>query len=270
MRRQKVLLPIMLFFFIFASLPITIQGAVEKKPLYSCVSELPQIDGFLNQTEWNNAIPIKVKMYSLSDYSSTIEIEIMSLHNSTMICFGATVPDKNISTDDALIFYFKTNTNNELVTTFVDGYFNLNSNNDCKLIRAFYNYSSDCFTLGSYDTVTEDINYDGTNDGLGKSHYDGTYVTFECIYPLDSGDIIGHDFKLEENNSIEFFLLYLNDLANPEHSLVKYAQIRILDGDFDYQILYLSCPRRLPVSLTSIFTGLVIIPLINIIRKKKK
>ncbi|NHJ87231.1 MAG: hypothetical protein FK734_17335 [Asgard group archaeon] len=270
MRRIKIILIIILNSFFITGMSMNVQGSIEKEPLYSCESDLPKIDGYLNQTEWVNAKAITVKLYSIVNQFSSFNIEIMSLHNSTMVCFGVTVPDKNISTFDALIFCFRTNMDEELVSV-VDGEINLGSNHDCKMTWAFFNNSLDDFTNGNWFNTYDDSVNGGTFDGLGRSDFNGTFVTFECLYPLDSGDRIGHDFQLAEKSAIEFIILYQNDLADPENPIpIGYSQMLVIDDDYEFQILYIGCPRQLPIPLVSIFSGLLVIPLINMIKKKKK
>ena len=192
--------------------------------IHSIESVKPTIDGAINTAEWEEAIPLTVTLYDLTDQSNTIDISVYSLFDdSSMLYLGVVIPrDSQIL--NSFIVLFKTNESEEIINfelagpEFGDGHDLKNFDTDDNSTEDFY------INDGGMD---EDRYSGGTDDGTGKYTNDTINCYVEIAIPFYTGDTIGCDLAIDYGDSVDcFFYVYRGS--------TDFSQIRIDDDEADY------------------------------------
>ena len=215
--------------------------------LYCCQSMDPTIDGYLGPSEWKDGIPKDLKLHDLNDESETLDVEIQSIHGADLILYtGVTFLDSVITPLDLFFIVYKQVEGDPLVLPPYNENGSLGLEHDVKALNLYDNYSIDCFSLNTpgYD-VQQDTDVGGVNNGDAKCYNNGTHTTIEMMAPFDSGDALGHDFKLAVGIRIDIMIWFYDG----EKGIV-YGQVLETTNDYEWLTLYIGCtatPTPLPI-----------------------
>ncbi len=267
MNKRKILIALSsVFLLAFLSTTMVVAPTVVGT-LYSCPADpIPVIDGVLGVSEWKEGVPLTVKLYNLVAQADTKEIEIMSLYdNDNRIYFGITYQDDRINAEDYIFLIFQDVEGTDICYAphSVDGGFN--DGHDMKFMWLYNNLTMDAFTKGPGYNWADDVSNGGINHGVGKCHENGTHVTVEIRFPMNTGDTAGFDVSLAVNGSVNMFIGY-----HDEDTHVDYYQVREADNNYDLIRLQVSCTATTPVSIAYIILGLMITLTTSILIKKKR
>jgi len=84
--------------------------------IYSQLSDKPIVDGYLNDPEWSNAITESYTMYSHTNQSDTMALEVKSIYSDfNSISYGFTVYDDNFIGAEVFVIFIKVNESADLV-----------------------------------------------------------------------------------------------------------------------------------------------------------
>jgi len=179
--------------------------------LYSCPADpIPTIDGILGAIEWKEGVPFTFKLYNLANQADTMDMEIMALYdNDYRIYFGITYLDDKINLGDYLFLIFQDVEGTAICTPPHNAAGGFNDNHDMKFMWLHNNHSVDQFTKGPGYNWVDDYSNGGVDNGVGKCHENGTHITVEMRFPLNSGDALGYDIALAVNGSVTCLLVIM-------------------------------------------------------------
>lgn len=235
--------------------------------LYSCPADpIPVIDGTLGAIEWKEGVPLTVKLYNLNAQADTMEIEIMSLYdNDLRIYFGITYLDDSINPEDYLFLIFQDAEGTAICTPPHNASGGFNDNHDMKFMWLHNNHTVDHFTKGPGYNWADDVSNGGVDNGIGKCHENGTHITVEMRFPLNTVDSLGYDINLAINGSVNMFIGY-----HDEDKHIDWFQVRESDNDYDLIRLQVSCTAASPVPVIYILLGLMVTSVVSFLYKKKR
>lgn len=192
--------------------------------ILSTLSTAPIIDGYLNDTVWENVIPTTFTLFGFQNQSKIVEIDVYSIYCiSNLLYFGCEIAKDNSGTGE-LSFFFKVDANNELIATVLPFY--IGNGHDVKYVNTNQNIFDSYTESGQaiFDTVSG-----GTNDTIGSGKYTNGSYCFEFAMPFDSGDTNGHDISITTSDEVEFFIYFYSDGV--------YLQFKETDYDWEYGLL---------------------------------
>ncbi|NHK30103.1 MAG: hypothetical protein FK730_02040 [Asgard group archaeon] len=230
---KKVILYIILILSLISFLPLmVVNSKTQAGTINSIEDSIPNIDGILESTEWDDAIAQEITLYKLTDQTFELDISVKSLYSmygpDKVLCFGIIIDDNTTDGVDHLSIIFKVG-NEEIINTssptsaFSPGH-------DLKQFVMHDNGSVDGF-IGDDGIGFRDDDYGGTNDFYGKCKFiANSHYTLELRMPFDTGDILtSNDPLITEGGSYELFFSYQNYTTD-----YTYAQVRILDAEYDF------------------------------------
>ncbi|MHA1126781.1 MAG: hypothetical protein ACTSO7_11365 [Candidatus Heimdallarchaeota archaeon] len=191
-------------------------------------------------------------------------VSLLSIYNTVngSLSFAVTIPDATHN-EDAFALIFKTNTTADLVDnsggwTFGVGY-------DIKVIYCVDNTTADGVTYNDQLDGALDTDVGGSEDTYATGTWDGTKYVYEMHTFLFLIDPNGADYQLAENDQIEFFVFYQEDLGT------IYSQIREDEGDFEYCTLNIGAPVLSGTTLLFVISSLIasFTVMVFVYRKKK-
>ncbi|MBN1328299.1 MAG: hypothetical protein JXA54_02385 [Candidatus Heimdallarchaeota archaeon] len=241
----------------------TLMGTV-----FSCNSLDPVIDGSIDQAvEWDKGKPIDVKLHNLYDGAESIIIQIQSVYGEDkLIYFAVIIPHEALL--DPLDYFFIIFRQGD-VPAFIEPPYNKDGNfgeeNDLKMMWLHNNHTQDFYTLNTGYTWADDISNSGYDNGYGKCYNNRTHIQIEMQFPMGSGDTAGFDFNLNVNDKIEMFLWFHDETKG-----IDYCMIRESHNEYYYLVLDLSCTGVAPLPLISILIGLICVPSLTILIRKRK
>ncbi|MHA1126777.1 MAG: hypothetical protein ACTSO7_11345 [Candidatus Heimdallarchaeota archaeon] len=178
------------------------------------------------------------------------------------VSFGVTVPDSTFDSD-FFTMVFKTNTTEELYVG--NPFQGMGGDNDMKTFMTKVNATIDVFTVNAtLDGIPDEI-AGGSEDTEGKMRYSSGVYTLEFSTSLDSGDTLGHDISLAENDQIEFTVMYYDNLITH-----IYTQSHVIDDNFDYCILKIGKPKLFGIETFALIASLISSMIISAVIKRKK
>jgi hypothetical protein len=264
MKLNSKMLDFVIIFLFVSFIPVNIVQAVNVGTVNSYPAAAPLIDGTLEADTWGLATAIDIMLYSTNDQNDNFTISMKSIYdqNGDFISFAFTIPDASVN-DDIFGIIFKTNESAALVGKYPNWGFN--TGNDLLVYYPYYDDFGDGVT--AWHDLDGQFDYDigGTNDTIeGADINSACCYTFELTTKIDSGDTIGGDISLAKKDSIEFFILYMEDTTGQ-----LYSQIREADDQWDSCILYVGKPGLFGPSTAFIIASLVSSMLIFVSIKRK-
>ena len=195
-----------------------VEGKDDLGNIVSKSSSAPIIDGYLNDTVWEDATPTSFTLYNYESESDTTTISVYSLYDSSssILYVGYKVTEAYTS-NAGVHLIIRSHATNEIV----DGTnpFSWGDFNDIKYVNT-YQVAYDYYMQS--DTEQRDSLNGGQENINGGGHYvDGSYY-FEMSTAFDSGDSAGHDFSIAEKGELEVFIVYTTNFGN-EYSFYKPA-----------------------------------------------
>ena len=225
----------------------------------------PVVDGTLGVSEWKEGIEKDVLLYDLKDELETMDLKIQSVYgNDYYIYFGVTFIDAEINPEDYFFIVFKTIEGDPLFIPPYNESGSFGREHDVKMLWLHNNFSNDAFTTGSSYTWDDDVTAGGTNDGIAKCHFNGTHTTIEMRYLFDTGDTLGHDFKLSLGVRIAITLWF-----HDETKKIDYCQVMETTLDYEWLDLYIGCTPA-PIPLAFIILGLATTAAVSLIIKRRR
>jgi hypothetical protein len=193
----------------------------------------PVADGWLLPDEWQGIEAHNITLYSRHNRLITMNIEMKVSYNKTekKIFFGVTIPQEQKGGNNYLALFFHSNTNEPFFTGETAYDLKLGANNDIKEVWVHLNISYDYYSQG----VGINKVFDEVHNIEGGYHLTGTNITIEMGFPLYSGDIQGHDVKLFPGATIDFFIFYVNDRYDLDHSIFWQYDRNV--NEYDYYTL---------------------------------
>ena len=234
--RKRVILFSIVISIAIAFQPLTV---VSSKTLVGTITSItntvPIVDGVLNNDEWSDTTAQEITLYKLTDQALELDISVKSKFGmygtDEVLYFGILIEDNTTGFIDMLDIIFRVGPA-EIVNTSAS-ISALYGGHDWKTIRVSDNQSVDGF-VGEDGLLYADVDYGGTNDIYGRSHfYSDSHYTVELRIPFDTSDVsTANDPLLVAGESYELFFSYANYTdAN------LYSQVRVLDAEYDYIML---------------------------------
>lgn len=237
--------------------------------LYCCPSPDPIIDGTLGASEWKEGVENTTKLYNINNEAETLLVDIMSVQGTDLyLYFGVTIPDTTLDEIDTFIIVFRDVEGNPIVKPPYNAEGTFGADHDAKSFIPSSNGTLDLFTIetpGYFSTIFDTIVVGGTDDGIGKCHFNGTHYTIELRFEFNTGDTAGHDFNIASGSKIEIFLYYYD--ADKQ---IIYTQIRETTNTYEWIDLLIDCTSAVPISIVSVFAGLTLVAIGAVVVKKRK
>lgn len=262
---------VIVFFIIFIGIaPIlntnakTLAGTI-----YSQLGDEPIIDGFLNETAWDTCIPQEFTLYSHTNISDTLQIEVVSiLSEYNHIYFGISIYDDNFVGSELFVIFFKVNESTADLVQFYNPLTPfLQNGNDAKGMYLGSNSTFDCFTQYSNFDAYFDQNVGGDTNAEAKSHIESSeLVTMEMDMLRSTSDVNGtFDADIDIGDEIEIFFWYLDNTG-------YYSGYLFNTTDYEYGILSVggSPSGGVGFTTTALILGVFSVNLIVVLIAKKK
>ncbi|MBN1330824.1 MAG: hypothetical protein JXA54_15230 [Candidatus Heimdallarchaeota archaeon] len=223
----------------------------------SFLGPVPIIDGYIDDIEkQSTGKPIDVVLpwdtWNMGGDQKPISIEIGSIHTNTSYLYINTRINYNDITS-ANITYF-------LRKTGSDDYF------DLKRINSITNSSLDGYRTPGQSWSLYDTEIGGTLDSEGKCYLTSKSITFELFIPINSNDSLGYDLNVSLEDEIELQIMlhfrYLN--------IYGVSNSYQWSNDDSCTITFLNTTAAAPLHIFGILLGIVVIPLVKVIRRNLK
>lgn len=236
--------------------------------LYARPSAKPVIDGFLNDTVWNNGIKQNYLLHPHSNSTETIELEVTAIYNDyNHLYIGFKLYDDNFVGMETFVMFFKVNNSGELVNFANPLSPYILNGNDAKAMFLGSNDPVDCFSQLSQFNAWFDTGIGGDNNMDGVCHNDssGEFISFEFDILLHTLDIPeACDIDIGVGDKIEIFFWYLDNTN-------YYSGYLYNTTNYEYSILNIGgLPPKVGLTTTAIILGVITVNLMIIFIAKRK